>query len=78
MARLRLFANLRELAGSSVVEVEADTVEDLLEKAATAYGSDFRRSMQRARVWVNGEQASPEDAVGDDDEVALILSLIHI
>jgi molybdopterin converting factor small subunit len=72
MARLRLFANLRELAGTSVVELEADTVGGLLEKAAESYGLDFRRSMRRARVWVNGEPAAPEDAVDDQDEVALI------
>jgi MoaD family protein len=72
MARLRLFANLRELAGAPIVEFEADTVGALLEKAATEYGEKFRKSMRRARVWVNGEPADPEDVLQSDDEVALI------
>ena len=72
MARLRLFANLRELAGQSVVDVEGETVGAVLEQAANDFGDQFRRSMARARVWVNGEQASAEDAVGKDDEIALI------
>lgn len=72
MARLRLFANLRELAGSSVVEIEADTVGGLLDDAAERYGARFAQSMKRARVWVNGEPAKNDDAIGDGDEVALI------
>jgi len=72
MARLRLFANLRELAGASVVEIEADTVGALLEHASAEYGSAFGRSMRRARVWLNGEPATPEDHIGESDEVALI------
>ena len=72
MARLRLFANLREIAGAPIVEFEADTVGALLEKAATEYGEKFRKSMRRARVWVNGEPADPEDVLQSDDEVALI------
>ncbi len=72
MARLRLFANLRELAGSALVEFEADTVGGLLEKASAEYGSAFAKSMRRARVWVNGQPAVPDDVIGDNDEVALI------
>lgn len=72
MARLRLFANLRELAGAAVVEIEAESVGALLEKATAEYGSAFERSMRRARVWVNGQPASPEDPIGESDEIALI------
>ncbi len=72
MARLRLFAGLRDLAGEGSTQIEGDTVDAVLQTAAERYGSMFRRSMANARVWVNGEEAQPSQAVGDDDEVALI------
>lgn len=72
MARLRLFANLRELAGSSEVEIQGDTVGAVLDQAANRFGSDFERSLGHARVWLNGEPAEAQDAVGRLDEVALI------
>ena len=72
MARLRLFANLRELAGSSVVEIQADTVGAALDQAVERYGQEFERSLGHARVWLNGEPAEAGDPVGDIDEIALI------
>ena len=72
MARLRLFANLRELAGSSVVEIQADTVGAALDQAVERYGPEFGRSLGPARIWLNGEPAGTDDPVGDGDEIALI------
>ena len=60
MARLRLFAQLRELAGTATTEIDADSVGSLLASAAATYGEGFARSMKRARVWVNGEPATEE------------------
>ncbi len=72
MARLRLFANLRELAGASQVEIEGHTVGAVLDEAADRYGAEFRRRLSYARVWLNGQPATAEDPVGDLDELALI------
>ena len=72
MARVRLFANLRELAGASEVEIEGDTVGAVLDEAADRYGQEFKRSLGHARVWLNGEPAQAQDPVGRLDEVALI------
>ena len=72
MARLRLFANLRELAGASEVEIEGDTIGQVLDRAAERYGREFQRSLGHARVWLNGEPADGQDPVGHLDEVALI------
>lgn len=72
MARLRLFANLRELAGSSVVEIQADTVGAALDQAVERYGQEFGRSLGPARIWLNGKPAGTGDPVGDGDEIALI------
>jgi molybdopterin converting factor small subunit len=72
MAHLRLFANLRELAGSSAVEVPGDTVGAVLDQAADRFGRQFQQGLSHARVWLNGEPADPGDPVGPLDEVALI------
>ncbi|HVR33931.1 MAG TPA: MoaD/ThiS family protein [Acidimicrobiia bacterium] len=72
MARLRLFAGLRDLAGTGNVDIDGDTVADVLEAASDRFGSGFAGGLANARIWVNGEEADPEDPVGPGDEVALI------
>jgi len=72
MARLRLFANLRELAGESEIEVQGDTIGAVLDQAADRYGQEFKRRLGHARVWLNGQPAQSDDPVGQLDEVALI------
>lgn len=72
MAKLRLFANLREIAGTSRLEVPSDTVGGVIEAAAEKFGPEFRRGLETSRVWINGESASMEDPVSDTDEVVLI------
>lgn len=72
MATLRLFANLREIAGTSRVELDADTVGDALAIAVTQFGDRFEASLESAQVWVNGDQASRTTAVKAADEIAVI------
>jgi molybdopterin converting factor small subunit len=72
MATLRLFANLREIAGTSTVDVPAETVAGVIDEANDTYGPDFARAVTTAKVWVNGEPANPEMALAADDEVALL------
>lgn len=72
MAHLRLFANLRELAGASTVDVPGDTVQQVLDEAVARFGERFRESLPTARVWVNGEPADLAGTVGVDDEVAIL------
>lgn len=72
MARVRLFANLREIAGASQVDVEGDTVAEVVAALVTRYGQDFERRLETARIWRNGNQGAPDDPVGDGDELALI------
>ncbi len=72
VARLRLFANLRELAGTGSVDIDADTVGDLLTQAGSTYGPSFVAALDTAKVWVNGEPASAAEAVRPGDEVAVI------
>lgn len=72
MAKLRLFANLREMAGTSRLDVPSETVGGVIEAASEKFGPDFRRGVESSRVWVNGQAASMEDSVTDRDEVVLI------
>lgn len=72
MARLRLFAGLRDAAGTGSVDIDGTTVGEVLDAAAARFGGDFSAAAQRARVWVNGEEAEPGSEVGPGDEVALI------
>lgn len=72
MATLRLFANLRESAGTTTADFEAATVGDLLSQASDRFGDQFRSGLGAARVWVNGEQAEATTPLVATDEVALI------
>ncbi len=72
VARLRLFANLRELAGTGSVDIDAATVGDLLSQAGSSYGPSFVAALGSAKVWVNGEPATDAVEVNSGDEVAVI------
>lgn len=72
MAILRLFAGLREAAGTPRVEIPGDTVAEVLDDAVGRFGPRFAENLTRARVWVNGEEADGSHPVGTRDEVALI------
>ncbi len=72
MARLRLFAAAREAAGTADDVVAGATVGDVLDDAVTRYGPGFAAVLATCRVWLNGDAAERADAVGDDDEVAVL------
>lgn len=72
MARLRLFAGLRQSAGTGDVEVPGTSVDEVLAAAVAAYGSEFERGLASANVWVNGEPADAATPVGDSDEIAVL------
>lgn len=67
-----MFANLREIAGASRVEIPGGTVGELVATAGERFGPDFARGVEASRVWVNGEEAAMTDPVSDDDEVVLL------
>ena len=72
MATLRLFANLRETAGTDTVEIDASTVGELLDSATEQFGDGFATGLQSAGVWVNGETAETATPLSTSDEVAVI------
>lgn len=72
MATLRLFARLRELAGSSRIEIDGGTVGEVVAAAGERFGPEFAAAVQTARVWRNGEEADPADPIVASDEVAIL------
>jgi len=72
VATLRLFANLRESAGTDRVVIDAGSVGELLESASDRFGDGFTTGLVAAGVWVNGEVADRATTISDNDEVALI------
>jgi sulfur-carrier protein len=74
MARLRLFAQAREAAGTAAISYDADTLGALLAIARVELGAGFGVVLDTSRVWVNGDEpaAGDETPLGPDDEVAVL------
>ena len=72
MATLRLFASIREAAGERSITIEGDTVADIVTAATEKFDDHFAELVPACRVWVNGEPADNDTAVGPNDEVALL------
>lgn len=72
MARLRLFAQAREAAGTSSADIEGSTVGDVLAEARRRYGERLGRVLDHSAVWLNGSPAAAGDAVRPGDEVAVL------
>jgi MoaD family protein len=72
MVTVRLFAALRELAGSSRVEAEGRTAGEIVDVLSSRYGDRFAQIAAVGSVVVNGERASHATAVAAGDEVALL------
>lgn len=72
MATVRLFANLREMAGAGRLETSAATVGDALDELVDSFGDDFAAGLARSRVWINGDPAQRSSDLQNGDELAII------
>lgn len=72
MATLRLFAQAREVAGTSSDTVDGATVEEVIANATARYGQNFANLLPICRIWVNGEAVPTSTPVSDKDEVAVL------
>ncbi len=72
MARLRLFGPVREAVGTGSAGVPGPTVGAVLDAAAARFGEPFATAVGGCAVWVNGEPAARDRAVGPDDEVGVL------
>ena len=69
---VRLFAALRELAGSSRVEAEGRTVGEVIEALGARYGERFEKIARAGSAVVDGERADPATPLTGAEEVALL------
>jgi len=77
VATLRLFAQAREVAGTSSDTVDGATVEEVIANATARYGQNFANLLPAnllptCRIWVNGEAVPTSTPVSDKDEVAVL------
>jgi molybdopterin converting factor small subunit len=79
MANVRLRGQLEKLAGGPDLQVEGDTVNDLLQALEREHSGlegwilDERGVLRRhINVFVNGEPAEPESAVQDADKIEIL------
>jgi molybdopterin synthase sulfur carrier subunit len=74
MAVLRMFASVKEVAGTDKIEVDVSTVGGLVAEADGRFGADFVRARSGAKLWLNGDHEIDDLAtpIGRTDEVAII------
>ncbi|MEX0991166.1 MAG: MoaD/ThiS family protein [Actinomycetota bacterium] len=72
MTQVRLFAVLRELAGSSEVQADGDTVEQVVQQLCDRFGERFTAIAERSSVVVDGERASLDVELAGGEEVAIL------
>jgi sulfur-carrier protein len=72
MALVRLFASVREAAGTGRDTVPGATVGEVLAGARDRYGERFSALLGTCRIWVNGEAADDDTPVTEADEVAVL------
>ena len=72
MARLRLFAQARECAGTGEAEIKGANVGEVLDQAVERFGPRFAAVLAVSAIWLNGDPTNKETAVGDTDEVAVL------
>jgi MoaD family protein len=72
VVKVRLFAALRELAGSNEVEVEAATVGEAVGRLSERFGERFDAVARAGSAVVDGERASADAPLEAGAEVALL------
>lgn len=73
--KLLLFASLREIAGTSAVEIEAGTLGELVAEACDRFGSSFAQICERSIAAVDGENvpSSEWDSFSLDGSIEIAL-----
>ncbi|MGZ5212636.1 MAG: MoaD/ThiS family protein [Actinomycetota bacterium] len=72
MARVRLFAALREAADASEVEAPGKTVGDVVDALSDRFGDRFAAVAAVSSFVVNGERAGRSTPIAEGDDVALL------
>jgi sulfur-carrier protein len=70
--RIRLFAALRDIAGTSELEFDAPDVATLREELAAKFGDEFGRILAAGAVIVDEEKATDDRPLQPGNDVALL------
>jgi len=69
---VRVFAALRELAGTSRLEASGRTVGEVSDALAAVQGERFAKIAAVSTFVVNGDRATRDTVLADGDEVAIL------
>ncbi|AIY90769.1 MoaD/ThiS family protein [Geoglobus acetivorans] len=72
MVRVKFFANFREVAGTNDLEIEAKTLEELLENLKLRYPG-MEKLYSYAIIMVNGRQAKDTNLRLESEDVVALL-----
>lgn len=72
MSQVLLLGPAHEAAGVRRAQIEGETLAEVMATAVTRFGPRFAEVLAVSRLWVNGENASPDQAVGPSDEIAVV------
>ena len=72
MPTLRLFAAVREAAGTRTAEFQGATVGDIIDSAIAEFGADFAALVPYCSVLLGNEPADRSTLVISDEEIALL------
>ena len=72
VVKVRLFAALRDLGGSSEVESEGANVGEVVDDLCARFGDRFAAIARSGSVVVDGERADRDMVLGGREEVALL------
>ena len=72
MPTLRLFAGARQAAGTGSDTFDETTVAAVLASAIERYGERFAAILPTCRIWLNGDETTPDTAVRPSDELAVL------
>ena len=72
MSQVLLLGPAHEAAGVRRAEIEGDTLAEVMAAAVTRFGPRFAEVLAISRLWVNGEDAPADQAVGPSDEIAVV------
>jgi molybdopterin converting factor small subunit len=72
VARVRLFASLREIAGAARLEVDGATVDQVVEALTEKFGQKFGEIARAGSAVVDGERSSFDRPLNGIEEVALL------
>jgi len=72
VARVRLFAALREIAGAARLEVDGATVDEVVEALTEKFGPKFGEIARAGSAVVEGERSSFDRRLDETEEVVLL------